>query len=82
MSAEIRFPAEPIYWIISLGGAGYADGVTRPGQVTTVGTPCDLVWLGASYNEYAQQCALVGITPRYDNPVVDEIQPPVTNLVE
>lgn len=68
MSTEIRFPAQTMYWIISLGGAGYADGTTRPDQVTTVGSPLNLVWLGADYNEYLQQCAMVGIQPRVTNP--------------
>jgi hypothetical protein len=68
MSAEIRFPAQRMYWIISLGGAGYADGTTRPDQVTTVGSPLNLVWLGADYAEYLQQCATVGIQPRIADP--------------
>lgn len=67
MSAEIRFPNETVYWIVSLGGAGYADGSTRPDQVTTVGSPLNLVWIGADYNEYLNQCMLAGIQPRISN---------------
>lgn len=68
MSAEIRFPGQLTYWIVSLGGAGYADGTTRPDQVTTVGSPLNLVWLGTDYNEYVQQCAMLAIQPRIENP--------------
>ena len=73
MSAEIRFPGQVTYWIISLGGAGYADGTTRPDQVTTVGSPLNLVWAGADYNEYLQQCAIVGIQPRVANPADENL---------
>lgn len=73
MSAEIRFPGQITYWIISLGGAGYADGTTRPDQVTTVGSPLNLVWAGADYSEYLQQCMAVGIQPRVANPADENL---------
>lgn len=73
MSAELRFPGQRTYWIVSLGGAGYADGTTRPDQVTTVGSPCSLVWLGADHAEYLQQCSMVGIRPRVTDPNDDNM---------
>ncbi len=73
MSAEIRFPGQRTYWIVSLGGAGYANGTTRPDQVTTVGSPCSLVWLGADHAEYLQQCSMVGIRPRVTDPNDDDL---------
>ena len=73
MSAELRFPGQRTYWIVSLGGAGYANGTTRPDQVTTVGSPCSLVWLGADHGEYLQQCSMVGIQPRVTDPNDDNM---------
>jgi hypothetical protein len=74
MSAEIIRPEILTYWIITNNGS-YADGVTGPGQVTTVGNGWSLFYIGASYEEYAAKCGEVMITPRLNSenePVLPE----------
>lgn len=74
MSAEIIQPNELTYWIITNNGS-YADGVTGPGQVTTVGNGWSLYYVGVNYEEYAAKCNEAGITPRLNSanePVLPE----------
>jgi hypothetical protein len=74
MSAEIIQPSTLTYWIITNNGS-YADGVTGPGQTTTVGNGWILYYIGTDYNEYASKCGEVMITPRLNSdnePVLPE----------
>ena len=63
MSAEITHPENVTYWIIT-DGIGYAEGLTNPEQVTTVGNGWTLHWLGSDHAEYVAQCNLVNLLPR------------------
>jgi hypothetical protein len=74
MSAEIIQPSTLTYWIITNNGS-YADGVTGPGQTTTVGNGWILYYIGTDYNEYVSKCGEVMITPRLNSdnePVLPE----------
>jgi len=62
MSEEIIYPANPTYWIIT-NGTNYADGLTNPNQITTVGNGWTLHWTGTDYSEYVNQCNLVNLAP-------------------
>jgi len=66
MSAQINKPDEICYWIITNNGS-YADGVTGPSQVTTVGNGWTLYYIGTDYNEYVAKCNEVMITPRINS---------------
>ena len=63
MSAEIIRPETLTYWIITNNGT-YADGVTGPSQVTTVGNGWSLFYIGTNYQEYVAKCNEIMITPR------------------
>lgn len=74
MSAQINKPSSLTYWIITNNGS-YADGVTGPSQVTTVGNGWSLYYIGTDYNEYVAKCNEVMIMPRINNenePVLPE----------
>jgi hypothetical protein len=66
MSAEIIKPEVLTYWILTNNGS-YSDGVTGPGQVTTVGNGWTLCYIGSDYNEYAAKCSEFMITPRVNS---------------
>lgn len=61
--SEIINPQQATYWIITDGGA-HASGETGPGQTTSIGYGWRVHWMGSSYDEYASQCATIGIKPR------------------
>ena len=63
MSAEIIRPETLTYWIITNNGT-YADGVTGPSQVTTVGNGWSLFYIGTNYQEYVTKCNEIMINPR------------------
>lgn len=74
MSAEIIKPNILTYWIVTNNGS-YADGVTGPDQVTTIGNGWTLFYIGTDYNEYVAKCNEVMITPRLNSnnePVLPE----------
>lgn len=63
MTAQIIFPKEPTYWILT-DGTSYFDGFTSPDTVTTVGTGTQIFWIGTDHNEYVQACLDAGLIPR------------------
>jgi hypothetical protein len=71
MTAQIIFPKEPTYWILS-DGASYYDGFTASNCVTTVGAGTTVYWIGSNHTEYVQACLDIGLTPRNpgENPLV------------
>jgi hypothetical protein len=62
MGAEITYPQNTTYWIIT-DGTNYGDGVTGINQVTTVGNGWTIHWQGTNYDEYIIQCQNVNIVP-------------------
>lgn len=82
MSAEILKPNELTYWIITNNNS-YADGVTGPNQVTTVGNGWSLYYIGTDYNEYIAKCGEVMITPRLNaenEPVLPKLRISATQI--
>jgi len=74
MTAQINKPDSISYWIITNNGS-YADGITGPDQVTTVGNGWTLYYIGNDYNEYVSKCNEVMISPRINSenePVLPE----------
>jgi hypothetical protein len=64
MSAEItNNNIENTYWIIT-DGVGYANGLTKSEQVTTVGNGWSIYWIGSDHNEYLNKCNELNIIPR------------------
>ena len=64
MSAEIKNDnVENIYWIIT-DGIGFANGITKQNQVTTVGNGWAIFWIGSDHNEYLNKCNDFNIIPR------------------
>lgn len=63
MTAQIIFPKEATYWILT-DGSSYFDGFTSPNTVTTVGAGNQIFWIGTDHNEYVQACLDLGLTPR------------------
>lgn len=66
MTAQINKPDSISYWIITNNGS-YADGITGPDQVTTVGNGWTLYYIGSDYNEYVSKCNEAMITPRFSS---------------
>jgi hypothetical protein len=63
MTAQIIFPKQDTYWILT-DGVSYFDGLTAANCVTTVGSSTQIYWIGTSHDEYVQACLDLGITPR------------------
>lgn len=63
MTAQIIFPKEATYWILT-DGSSYFDGFTSPNTVTTVGAGNQIFWIGTDHNEYVQVCLDLGLIPR------------------
>jgi hypothetical protein len=64
MSAEItNNNTENTYWIIT-DGISYGNGLTKQGQVTTVGNGWNISWIGTDHNEYLNKCNELNIVPR------------------
>lgn len=64
MSSEIKnINNTNTYWIIT-DGIGYANGLTKPEQVTTIGNGWNLYWIGTDHNEYLNKCNELNIVPR------------------
>ena len=63
MTAQIIFPKQDTYWILS-DGASYFDGLTTANCVTTVGAGTEVYWIGSDHTEYIQACLDIGLTPR------------------
>lgn len=63
MTAQIIFPKEITYWILT-DGVSYFDGFTSPDTVTTVGSGTQIFWIGTDHAEYVQACLDLGLTPR------------------
>jgi hypothetical protein len=67
MTAQIIFPKQDTYWILT-DGVSYFDGLTAANCVTTVGSSTQIYWIGTSHEEYAQACLNIGLTPRNTGP--------------
>lgn len=67
MTAQIIFPKQDTYWILS-DGTSYFDGFTGYNCVTTVGKGTSVYWIGTDHEEYVNACLNLGLTPRNAGP--------------
>lgn len=63
MTAQIIFPKQDTYWILS-DGVSYFDGLTAANCMTTVGAGTTVYWIGTDHTEYVNVCLGIGLTPR------------------
>jgi len=81
MTAQIIFPKQDTYWILT-DGVSYFDGFTAANCVTTVGSSTQIYWIGTNHEEYVQACLDIGLTPRNTGPsIVIAINPETPALI-